>query len=333
MTDSQYNSVNDTRRQLLSQWLKQISVSYDSLFALTTDAGSRRYFRLHSGTSSVLAVDANPEFEDTRAFLDIAKRISASGIRVPVIYHYNLEKGFLVIEDLGDTHVQLHCSRDAASTPGLYTTAMQDLLTLQQQTLTHDLPRFNSSFIRLELSIFEDWYLQKHLARTLTATQKQTLEQLYALIIENSNEQPQVFMHRDYHCRNLMVVENQQLAVIDFQGAMHGPATYDPGSLLKDAYVTTDRPLHDALCETHRQSLQPLVTTDQYRRWYDITALQRHLKILGIFCRLNYRDNKPHYMSHLSSVSHHIHQTLQAYTDLHGFHRLFTQLSPVNLQA
>ena len=118
MTDSQYNSVNDTRRQLLSQWLKQISVSYDNLFALTT----------------------------------VAKRISASGIRVPVIYHYNLEKGFLVIEDLGDTHVQLHCSRDAASTPGLYTTAMQDLMTLQQQTLTQDLPRFNSSFIRLELS-------------------------------------------------------------------------------------------------------------------------------------------------------------------------------------
>jgi aminoglycoside/choline kinase family phosphotransferase len=326
MTDSQYNSVNDLRLQQLLQWVQQLPVDYNKVSTLSTDAGTRRYFRLHSSHSTVLAVDAAPEFEDTRAFIEIAKRIDASGVRVPQIYHYNLEKGFLLIEDFGDIHVQQQSSHDAATREALYRQAMDDLITLQQTADTTGLPCFDAAFIRHELAIFEDWFLQKHLQLNLTAELRRQLDRLFELIIESCSAQPQAFMHRDYHCRNLMVVNNQKLAVIDFQGAMLGPVTYDPGSLLKDAYINIESSLQTTLCNTHRQSLAGHTDEGQYRRWYDVTAMQRHLKILGIFCRLNYRDNKPNYMQHLPTVSRHILHTAGIHDNLTPFRPLLNQL-------
>ena len=326
MTDSPYNSVNDLRLQELLQWALQLPVDYHKVSTLSTDAGTRRYFRLHNRHSTVLAVDAAPEFEDTAAFVDIAKRIDASGVRVPQIYHYNLEKGFLVIEDLGDCHVQQQSTYHKATQGALYRQAIHDLITIQQTANTTDLPHFNAAFIHHELAIFEDWFLQKHLQITLNLVLRRQLDRLFELIIENCSAQPQAFMHRDYHCRNLMVIKHQQLAVIDFQGAMLGPVTYDPGSLLKDAYIDIEPALQAALCNTHRQSLACHADESQYRRWYDLTAMQRHLKILGIFCRLNYRDHKPAYMKHLQTVSHHLLHTAGIHDDLRQFQPLLNQL-------
>ncbi len=327
MTDSQYNSVNDDRQQLLLDWLAQLSVSYDGMSALSTDAGTRRYFRLHNADNPVLAVDANPEFEDTAAFVNIAKRIARTGVRVPIIHHYNLETGLLIIEDLGDTHAQQNITHTPESITPLYHRAINDLIILQQHAQTSGLPLFDRQFIRFELTIFEQWYLQTHLRLPDSQTPKQTLDEVFELLIKNCEAQPQAFMHRDFHCRNLMVTEDTAIAVIDFQGAMLGPITYDPGCLLKDAYCKTPGNLERELLGIHRQSLDTIPSDADYRRWYELTALQRHLKILGIFCRLNYRDNKPGYMNHLETVAGHVLNTARAYEELADFCKFFESIA------
>lgn len=293
---------------------------------MATDAGMRRYFRLSTPQTTLVAVDANPETEDNRAFVDIAGRLHQSGLSVPQIHHYNLEKGFLLIEDLGDQHLQQWLASNNGNDRTMYGKALDTLIHLQQHADAGGLPLFDREFILFELNIFEQWYLQKHLRTHTTGAISQALTQLKEMLVSNCAEQPQVFMHRDFHCRNLMIKGNTKIAIIDFQGAMLGPVTYDPGSLLKDVYVQVPGPLENHLCDHHRQSMLPHIEQAQYQRWYQLTALQRHLKILGLFCRLHYRDGKTQYLSHLSSVKARVIATLEQYPECKAFSELFRQL-------
>lgn len=323
MKDSPYNPVKHSRFDSLVEWLKSHEIRYQHLTAVATDAGARRYYRLNIDNSTLIAVDADPQVEDTRAFIDIGQQLTKAGVHTPVIHHYNLEKGFLLVEDLGAIQLQQLTENGGTGYRQLYNTAMDVLAQMQQHASTKDLPEFDQQFIQTELSLFDTWYLDRHLGISLSRSQRAVLQRTYDLLISTCIEQPQAFMHRDFHSRNLMVTANDQLAVIDFQGAMLGPITYDPGSLLKDCYTKPSAQVSAELSERHRSKLYSGIAMDQYRRWYDLTALQRHLKILGIFCRLHYRDQKPQYLQHFPTLNHYVLQTTEAYTDLAEFDDLF----------
>lgn len=328
MIETPYNSVNDQRLQLMLQWLNREGVDFDQCTVASADAGFRRYFRLHKQDSSLIAVDAPPEYEDTGAFIDIADRLLNSGLRTPTIHCYNSEKGFLLIEDFGDQHLQQSIesrSNDESQVVHLYQQAMTSIARMQSQTDTSQLPVCDDKFLRSELELFPEWYLSIHREIILDSKQREILDKTFDSLIQSATEQPYRFMHRDYHCRNLMVPDQNALGLIDFQGAMNGPVTYDPVSLLKDVYIDLPSKLQQHLIEQHRATLTPAIDIPTYQRWFNLMGLQRHLKILGIFSRLKYRDNKPDYLANLPTVINHIEKVLVDYPELSEFSILFKQ--------
>lgn len=327
MTQTPYNSVNDARLQALIEWLTENNFSYNKLTVVSADAGFRRYFRLHKDNSSLIAVDAPTEYEDTPAFLDIAERLAASGLRPPQVHCYSSEKGFLVVEDFGQTHIQQSLQNAPGESPlamDLYQRAMHGISHMQAATSNCNLPVCDRDFLRSELELFPLWYLKTHLGNSVDSTQQAIIDNTFEILIDSATEQPYRFMHRDYHCRNLMVLPKSEIGIIDFQGAMLGPVTYDPVSLLKDAYLEWTTDFKKPLMEQHRITLTPAVDKQTYTHWFDLMGLQRHLKILGIFCRLNYRDNKPGYLNNLARVRVQVETTLANYPQLYEFRDLFS---------
>jgi aminoglycoside/choline kinase family phosphotransferase len=327
MSETQYNPVNDQRYNALHDWVHAKLPTATRLTSMATDAGMRRYYRVHSDNSTCVAVDADPMHEDSNAFLNIAARITRTGLHVPEVYHYNLEKGFLLLEDLGDRHLQQWLLSNPASAVEMYGKACDAMITLQHRADATGLPAFDHDFIRFELAIFEDWYLRRHMNYPISQQTARVLEKVKSVLVDNCAQQPQVFMHRDFHSRNLMVTSPGEIAIIDFQGAMLGPVTYDLGSLLKDVYAPPPPGLEETLRGRHMSTLAKRGTESDYERWYQLTALQRHLKVMGLFCRLFYRDGKPQYLSHLDAVAGHIRATLQQYRELTDFCTLFEKLS------
>ncbi|OED42540.1 hypothetical protein AB833_05885 [Chromatiales bacterium (ex Bugula neritina AB1)] len=302
----------------------------DGIHSASSDAGFRRYFRVLHNNGSIIAVDAPPEQEDTKSFVDIAGRLRDSTLRVPDIYCYSLEKGFMVQEDLGNCPMQDIAGKSKlidSQTTALYEKAINTIAVMQQSTFTTGLPRYDYAFLRMELDLFTEWYVGRHLHQALSKVQVNLLQDALEHIISVVLQQPVAFVHRDFHCRNLMVVPaTGELATIDFQGAVCGPVTYDAVSLLKDVYIELPTEFQQHCMEQHRQSLDPVPDTESYSRWYDYTGLQRHLKILGIFCRLHYRDGKSQYLDNLPIVKTHIEKVLQTYPGLQGLYEVFTHL-------
>jgi aminoglycoside/choline kinase family phosphotransferase len=329
MTKTPYNLVSDERLTQLCTWLSEQGYNTDRLSPMSADAGFRRYFRLQTDNGSLIAVDAPPEHEDTATFLKVAHRLHKGGLVTPQVLCYNLEKGFMLQSDLGALHLQDAASGEAAQR--LYQEALQSLITIQSQVSSDTLPEYNAAFLQQELDLFPEWYLQKHLQYHCDSDTRQQLQQCFEWCIETALEQPQVFVHRDYHCRNLMVTPDNRIAIIDFQGALRGPATYDLVSLLRDAYIEWPAAFLEPLIETHRQSLGQLTGTEvdpgTYRRWFDLTGLQRHLKILGIFCRLHYRDGKSGYLDSIPLVYKHIQNVCNTYPELEALCRVLDDSS------
>lgn len=333
MTETPYNFVNDGRFNALQQWLHDNDIAFDRLTVASADAGFRRYFRLYKDNYTYIAVDAPPEFEDTGAFLDIATRLNNSGLHAPAIHCYSLEKGFLLIEDLGRIHFQnavdsigQNKQADSPAIAKMYKNAMRKIIQMQQSTDTGGLPCYDRDFLTSELQLFTTWYLEKHLNATINDTQMDVIDNTFTKLVDSALEQPRAFVHRDFHCRNLMQLENEDIGIIDFQGAMTGPITYDPVSLLKDAYIDWPASFQQPLISQHIGALSDPVERPVYQRWFDFMGLQRHLKILGIFCRLKYRDNKPAYVDNLASVRKHIEDTLAGYRELSDFTNLLYTL-------
>lgn len=338
MTKTPYNIVNDTRLQQLAKWLKAQGYDYKSLTPITVDAGFRRYFRLSIAddtliADTLIAVDAPPEYEDTGSFLKIATTLFDSGAKTPQVYCYNLENGFMLLSDLGSLHLQDAATpADPKSAQTFYKSAVTELINIQHSAPSCGLPAYSADFLQQELQLFPDWYLQQHLQKSYSAFTRKQLQQCFDLCIDSALEQPAVFVHRDYHCRNLMVQSDNRIAIIDFQGALKGPITYDLVSLLRDAYVEWPATFVDPLMEIHRQSLATTsathVSADTYQRWFDLMGLQRHLKILGIFSRLHHRDGKSNYLSSMPLVLRHIHAVCRCYPELSVLCDILAQASP-----
>ncbi len=323
----------DTRRQALEHWLASLDgalgLDRESLEPASNDASFRRYFRIRgAGGTTRIVMDAPPPQEDTRPFIHAAKVLKRSGVSVPTVLAADTAQGFLLLEDFGNATFLGQLKADAATSPLLYQDAWRALVTMQQASAPELFPAYSRELLLRELMLFPDWYLARHKEVRLDAEQSGVLQGAFERILANNLAQPSVFVHRDYHSRNLMVLPGERNpGILDFQDAVYGPITYDLVSLLRDAYIRWDEAqvLDWAIryWEAARAAGLPVAAdfSDFYRD-FEWMGLQRHLKVLGIFARLFYRDGKPAYLDDMPLVLEYVLQVVRRYVDLAPLARL-----------
>src|SRR5688572_24410718 len=321
----------DHRLVQLFQWLGR-GGGFDiaSLRTAPPDASFRRHFRLRreDGTSWI-AMDAPPGKEDLATYLKVSALLESCGVHVPHVLTADIGEGFALLEDLGDTHM-LTALNQGADAGRLYADALEELARLQLggDTASQELPPYDRAVLLREMQLLPDWYCARHLALDLTSAEQQLLARTFDWLATEALAQPQVFVHRDYHSRNLMVVAHRSPGVIDFQDALRGPVGYDPVSILKDCYVEWPRARVVQWLAGYRARLLagggagPLLAGDsdaQFLRWFDLIGLQRHIKVLGIFARLNWRDGKTGYLADLPRTLGYVRSTARLYPELVQF--------------
>lgn len=264
----------------------------------STDASFRSYFRVRAQGQSLIVMDAPPAHEDCRAFVRVALLMASAGVHVPEVIAQDLERGFLLLSDLGTTSYLQVLNADSAD--ALFGDAIDALLRWQLASKPGVLPPYDEALLTRELNLFPEWYVQRHLGLALSAAQQQRLAALFALITDSNLAQAAVYVHRDYMPRNLMVCEPNP-GVLDFQDAVYGPITYDVVSLFRDAFMSWDeeRVLDWTVRyweKAKRAGLPVAADFGDFYRAFEWMGLQRHLKVLGIFARLHYRDGKRGYL-------------------------------------
>lgn len=323
------------REQILDYWLNQVLMTNDfQRVSLAGDASFRRYYRIFVREQRYVVMDAPPP-EAPHLFMEIASALADIGISVPLIVASELTNGFLLLSDLGDRLYLPELNTQTADV--LYTDAFQALLKIQ--SCKAPVPQFDKPLLQRQLGIFREWFLGKHkgltsdlLVSKISPAKLQILDTIYDKLIKTIEDQPQVFVHRDYHSRNLMILENGNPGVIDFQDAVIGPITYDLVSLLQDCYIIWPRArVVDWVADyqnlaTKHGLLSKTVSRSEFLRWFDWTGLQRHLKNLGIFSRLNYRDGKIQYLKDIPYVLHYVQETSARYSELNDLWTFFETL-------
>ena len=323
----------DARLEQLSAWLGTLNlVQVETKRPASSDASFRRYFRLdvvpelrEKLGNTLIAMDAPPERENVPAFIHVQGLLLEAGVTVPAIVAQDVASGFLLLSDLGTTTYLQRLDVDNA--PFMYSDAVDALVQFQLHSKPDVLPDYDRAFVERELNLFPEWFVGKHLGIEMTQEQSAQLNGVFEAIIGNVLAQPQVFMHRDFHSRNLMFLDQGNPGVLDFQDAVFGPVTYDLGSLLRDAYIQWDEEVVlDWVVRYWQRAKQVGLPVnpdiDAFYRDFEFMALQRHLKILGIFCRLNYRDGKSIYMGDLPTVTDYVRKTANRYTVLKPLVRL-----------
>ncbi len=313
-----------TRQNELNKWLKNTLENKPfTLAPLAGDASFRQYYRLYCDERSYVVMDAPPDKEAIDPFIKIGNLLAINGVHTPAILAAELTQGFILLEDLGDQ--MLLGALSHANANDLYTAAMTTLLRIQQcPTNLPQLPDFDSAYMLKELALFHEWFLKAYLELILTTKEELLLVETFDWLTAQISTQPQLFIHRDYHSRNLMLVNpknSNDIGVIDFQDAMRGPITYDLVSLLKDCYVQWPREqviqwltyFYNNLPTTHSWTLMDFI------RAFDLCGLQRHLKVLGIFCRLHLRDHKAAYLRDLPLTFNYVNACTESYPELRPF--------------
>lgn len=321
------------RIQLLENWVKkQFPAKSLTMQPASGDASFRRYFRVSFADQTFIVMDAPPLHEDCTPFLRVAEILTATGVHVPKILAQNLEHGFLLLSDLGNTTFlqALNDQRDTAS--HLYGDAIDALIKMQLSQQAESLPDYDEALLLRELNLFPDWYIAKHLQKNLSEKQQAVLHTIFTRILQNNLAQPRVLVHRDYHSRNLMVTSPNP-GIIDFQDAVHGPITYDLASLFKDAYIRWDeeRILDWMIRYWEKARTAGLPVSADFSAFYEDfewMGVQRHLKILGIFARLNYRDGKTTYLDDMPLVMEYLRKACKRYRELHLLLNLLDELNP-----
>jgi aminoglycoside/choline kinase family phosphotransferase len=318
----------DARLSLLHQWLRDdLAIVADRVAPASADASFRRYFRVAAGARSFIVMDAPPGREDLGPFIDVAAALAAIGVNVPRVIESDRGRGFLLLTDLGSTHF-LAALAGGADSERLYADAASALLRIQARGLAAAarLPAYDAALLERELKLFPDWFLDRHLALAPSAEVRALLAGVSATLIANALAQPQVFVHRDYHSRNLMLTDVDNPGVLDFQDAVRGAITYDLVSLFKDCYIVWPRPrVLEWLARYRRHAgaagLDVGADETQFVRWFDLMGVQRHLKVLGIFARLWYRDGKASYLGDLPTVLDYVLDTAGQYPELAALSR------------
>ena len=289
---------SDIRRRALDQWVGDWLGAPVSGEVASADASFRRYFRYRHGGRTLVAMDAPPEQEDCRPFVDVAGRLARAGVAVPEILHQDLEQGFLLLTDMGrETWLT---ALDGGNADAWFDAALETLITQQRFADTRGLPEYDRALLRRELDLFPHWYLGEHRGLRLDGDTSGRLDAVFETLIESALAQPRVFVHRDFMPRNLMVSDPNP-GVIDFQDAVAGPISYDLISLFKDAFLSwPEASVLEWLRDYHRRAaaagLPGPAAFDDLLRWCDLMGAQRHLKVIGIFARIRHRDGKPKYL-------------------------------------
>jgi aminoglycoside/choline kinase family phosphotransferase len=332
----------DVRQQLLQAWVQKTLVDLNlpaaqgSLSVVSGDASFRRYFRQAVNGTSYIAVDAPPEKENSQCFVDVARSWFAQGVAVPEVLKADFEQGFMLLSDMGDQLLLPLLNIDSADR--LYSQAMTSLLDVAKTSPTvgkRELGPYDQTLLENEMSLFTDWFLIKHLQLELTAQDKRVLDGVFELLRESALGQVQVPVHRDYHSRNIMVLKDQSLGIIDFQDAVLGPITYDLVSLLRDCYIAwpeskVDTWVSEYFTLAKKAGLIGPISEMQFKLWFDWMGLQRHIKIAGIFSRLSIRDGKSAYLDDIPQTLSYILHVSAEYDALSEFHLwLNTRILPL----
>jgi aminoglycoside/choline kinase family phosphotransferase len=333
----------DSRKAQLEAWLpSQLAETYAAcgwgdvgdgqLSAASADASFRRYFRWRDGQRSLGVMDAPPENEDSAAFVRIAGLLAESGARTPTIHAADLGQGFLLLEDMG-THTYLQSIEQgvsAAELDRLYKEAITTLIRWQQTSRPGVVPDYDETFLRRELQLFPDWYVGRHLNREFSAGEAQDWDALCRVLLDSVLAEPQVFVHRDYMPRNLMTAAGEP-GVLDFQDALYGPLSYDVTSLFADAFFSLplaqrEAGLHLYWQRANEAGLAVPASFDTFLGQSRLMGVQRHMKVLGIFARIAYRDHKPHYLADASRFVTYLREACASDSRLRPLERLLDSL-------
>jgi hypothetical protein len=316
------------RSTLLKQWLDRQGYRDYRLSPASEDASFRSYLRLTSAGDSRIVMDAPPDKEPCDQFILVAEKLRAAGLSAPEIIDRNLEHGFLVLTDFGSSDYlsQLGPETEAA----LYGDALAALRLMQARIDADDLPPYDSALLHREMDLFHDWFLGKLLGISLSPQQQASWQSIKQRLVDNALAQPQVFVHRDYHSRNLMKLDHMNPGILDFQDAVKGPVTYDLVSLLRDCYIAWPPPRVEQLAlgyyEFARASELVEVESGQFMQWFNLMGVQRHLKAVGIFSRLNIRDGKAGYLADIPRTLEYLRQVSAGENSLAGLSGLIAQL-------
>lgn len=299
-----------------------------SLERASTDAGFRSYWRTAGiAGPSLVVMDSPPRLEDVRPWLRMRDLLERGGVRVPRVLARDEEAGFLLMEDLG-RHTGLQAI-DESNADALFEAAFDQLLRLQAIAPPADLPAYDEALLGRELRLFDEWYLGRHLGLEPDCGVLETLDLVYRRLIDAALAQPRVLVHRDYMLRNLMPLDGDGVAVLDFQDAVHGPLAYDPMSLFKDAFISWPPERIEAwLARYHQRAAAaglPVPGLERFRRDVDWIGMQRHLKVIGIFARLHHRDGKPKYLADVPRFFGYLEEVLPRYPELDPLRRLLDE--------
>ncbi|HZO21664.1 MAG TPA: phosphotransferase [Steroidobacteraceae bacterium] len=331
----------DTRLALLQQWLcEDLGWRPERIEPASSDASFRRYFRIFRGDQTFIVMDAPPDKEDVGPYLKVSRLLESIGVHVPHVHETNIASGLLLLEDLGS--VQYLQRLTAGDDPeALYEDALAALARIQTLggKAAGELAPYDRGALARELALMPEWFCGRHLQLELTATERTVIAAAFEFLIREALAQPTVFVHRDYHSRNLMVMSERNPGVIDFQDALRGPIGYDLVSLLKDCYIGWPRERVERWVADYRARLRshggPAEADErQFLRWFDLIGVQRHLKVLGIFARLWYRDGKPGYLRDLPLTLEYVRDTCRRYCELGDLSRLLElRLAPELVRA
>ena len=292
------------RSQHMQRWLTRLGYRDYRLTRASEDASFRSYLRLETDAGSFIVMDAPPDKEPCDSFIKVARKLRAAGLNAPEIIDSDLEHGFLLLTDFGSRDYLSEL--DADSAPDLYGDALAALHTMQARVGSDDLPAYDEALLRREMALFHDWFLQRLLALELSPAQQDSWQRINRDLVDNALAQPRVFVHRDYHSRNLMRLENGNPGILDFQDAVRGPLTYDLVSLLRDCYIAWPlAQVEEMALDFHRRARESGridVDAERFMRWFDRMGIQRHLKAVGIFSRLKIRDGKSRYLEDIPRI-------------------------------
>ena len=313
----------DDRQSAAASWAADsLGLERVRLEPVSADASFRRYFRFNDGIRSIILMDAPPDKEASAPFIDIAGRLRTAGLNAPDIFHFDLEQGFGLLEDFGDTLYRELISEESVGTlfPGLFAV----LAGMASHVDTAGLPVYSEQALEQELDLFKTWYLELHKERPLSGSEATAWEDVCRLLIDSAMEQPQVFVHKDFHSCNLLETEDGP-GIIDFQDGVSGPISYDFVSLVWDRYIAWTRPRLEGWMKDIHTILPVNCTIEEWVRYCDWMGLQRNLKIVGIFARLKHRDGKEGYVEMIPRFYRYLLDVLPRYPEFHKFQKMLEQ--------
>ncbi|MDH3763922.1 MAG: phosphotransferase [Gammaproteobacteria bacterium] len=316
------------RSTQLNNWLNQLGYRDYRLNPASEDASFRAYLRLQTADESFIVMDAPPEKEPCDQFIAVADKLRAAGLNAPEIIARNLDHGFLVLTDFGSSDYLSQLGPETEAS--LYGDALAALLLMQTRIDADDLPPYDTALLQREMDLFHDWFLGKLMGITLDQAQQAAWQSIKQALVDNALAQPQVFVHRDYHSRNLMKTDKKNPGILDFQDAVKGPITYDLVSLLRDCYIAWPATRIDQLAveyyEFARASQLVDVEAEQFIRWFNLMGIQRHLKAIGIFSRLKIRDGKDGYLRDIPRTLEYLRQISAGEMTMAGLFSMIEQL-------